>query len=119
MSAIQFDKHGVPAYAAEPEQLEEYTARAWDIFYGRAGNSALQSTTPIHLRAGCRGQVYDAVKSIPHADLITKIETPATEDTPATTTVTLAGMELFLKAVTDAIEPEKAVAETDEFETDE
>ena len=53
---IQFDKHGVPSYAGEPEQLEEYIARAWDLFHGRAGNDSLQSTTPIHLAQDAEAQ---------------------------------------------------------------
>ena len=58
---LEFDKSGIPLYAGQAELLEEYIARAWDVFYGRVGNAQLQAATPIHLRSGCRGIVYDAV----------------------------------------------------------
>ena len=68
---LEFDKSGVPLYAGQPDLLEEYVQRAWDLFHGRTGNSTLQAATPIHLRAGCRGVVYEAVKTLSHTSLIT------------------------------------------------
>ena len=60
------------------------------------------------------------MKSIPHADLITKTEVLGSDGAVVSATVALDGMTKLLKAVTDAVETEKAVAEavTDAVETE-
>ena len=68
---LEYDKNGVPLYSGQPHLLEEYRDRAWDLFHGRVGNPGLQATTPIHLRSGCRGTVYEAVRSLKHESLVT------------------------------------------------
>jgi hypothetical protein len=72
MAAIAFDRAGVPMWDGNGEQHDEYVERAEDLFHGRAGNVELQAATPIHLRAGLSGTAYDAVRRLPHADLVTK-----------------------------------------------
>eukprot|EP00434_Breviolum_minutum_P041700 symbB.v1.2.037099.t1/scaffold5387.1/size27681/1 len=38
----------------------EYVERSWDLFYGRDGQDALQTATPLHLRAQLTGPAYEA-----------------------------------------------------------
>ena len=34
---LEVDRYGVPRYAGEPDLFEEYTERAWDLYFGREG----------------------------------------------------------------------------------
>ena len=97
---LEFDKSGIPLYAGQLELLEEYAQRAWDLFHGRTGNNSLQAATPIHLRSGCRGVVYEAVKELSHSDLLTTSVEMSTDDPPvATVVVKPDGMALFLSLI--------------------
>ena len=109
--SFQYDKHGVPIYSGELHLLEEYNERAWDLFHGRTGQDSLQTATPLHLRSGCRGVVYEAVKSLPHADLLTR-----NDGTDDDTSPTEAGMKIFLAAVRAALGKETSIEETEEFD---
>ena len=66
---LEYDKSGVPLCAGQIDLLEEYIERAWDLYYGRAGAEGLQASTPIHLRSGCRGVVYEAVRALSHTHI--------------------------------------------------
>ena len=91
-----------------PMGLEEYVERCWDIYWGRAGNDNLQAATPIHLRAGCRGVVYDSVRAITHAELSTWNTTDPDGSVPIP-----AGMERFIAAVKGALDVEEEREEVD------
>ena len=106
-SHLEYDKSGVPLYAGQIELLEEYIERAWDLYWGRAGNEGLQASTPIHLRSGCRGVVYEAVRAIKHDLLITRDP----DGTPLDD-----GMRAFLKAVRDSLKKEAPIQEAEAFD---
>ena len=65
-SRLESDRYGVPQYAGASDQFEEYKERAWDLWYGRAGQDALQSATPVHLRAGLSSSAWEAVRKSEH-----------------------------------------------------
>jgi hypothetical protein len=89
-SRLDTDRHGVPQFSGDPEMLEEYMDRAWDLFYGREGQDVLQVATPLHLRAQLSGSAYESVRRLGHAELRTKgADGKATED----------GMKLLLNTL--------------------
>ena len=89
-SRLDTDRHGVPQFSGDPEMLEEYMDRAWDLFYGREGQDVLQVATPWHLRAQLSGSAYESVRRLGHAELRTKgADGKATED----------GMKLLLNTL--------------------
>lgn len=97
---LDTDRHGVPQFAGDVELLEEYVDRAWDLFYGREGQDALQIATPLHLRAQLSGTAYEAVRRLEHNKLRTRTEAgKATED----------GMKLLLKTLKDSLAQEAPV----------
>ena len=108
-ASLEFDRNGIPQFGGEPHLLEEYTARAWDLFYGRTGNNALQGATAIHLRSGCRGIVYEAIKGLKPEELI--VSAPA-EGAPMSTK----GLEIFLAAVKGSLAKEAPIKEAEEFD---
>eukprot|EP00434_Breviolum_minutum_P011223 symbB.v1.2.009904.t1/scaffold605.1/size182108/4 len=69
---LETDRYGVPQYSGDPEQFEEYVERSWDLFYGRDGQDALQTATPLHLRAQLTGPAYEAVRGLDQKKLRTK-----------------------------------------------
>ena len=89
-SKMETDRYGVPQYSGQTDQFEEYVERAWDLWYGRAGQDSLQAATPVHLRSGLTDAAWEAVRKIEHAKLITKGEsgTPLTD-----------GLELLLSTL--------------------
>ena len=103
-SALTFDKNGVPQFDGQPHLLEEYEERCWDLFHGRPMNC--KRSTPVHLRAGCTGVVYEAVRQLKHTDLMT-----GTDDKPDEV-----GMKLFLATVRGALSQEAPIQEWTEFE---
>ncbi len=102
---LDFNKHGVPVYERDPAMLDEYEERCWDLYYGRAGQDALQRATPIHLRQGARGIVYEAVKSLKHDDLLASGEAGEEADWTA-------GLTLYLKTVRESPQTEASVEES-------
>ena len=98
---LECDRYGVPAYSGSPDQFEEYTERAWDLFYGREGGTdGLQVATPLHLRAQLTGSAYEAVRKLSHEKLRTKNgQGKATE----------AGMRLLLQTLKESIAVEQPV----------
>ena len=52
---ILFDKNGIPIFTGDPELMEEYSERCWDVYYSKAGNAEEQSVTAIKLRSGLSG----------------------------------------------------------------
>ena len=105
---LEVDRFGVPQYNGEPELYEEYAERAWDLWYGREGSEATQSSTPIHLRSGLTGPAYDAVRKLSHADLIAK----DSDGKPSTK-----GIQLLLKTLRESIDHEKPVKTNELFFT--
>ena len=105
---LEYDKSGVPLYAGQVELLDEYIERSWDLYYGRAGNDSLQAASPIHLRSGCRGVVYEAVRVLAHDKLITLEEDGKTPNP--------AGMRLFLFTVKSSLAKEAPIHEADQFD---
>ena len=99
-SRLESDRYGVPQYAGASDQFEEYKERAWDLWYGRAGQDALQSATPVHLRAGLSSSAWEAVRKLEHTKLITK----DAEGKPTTE-----GMDLLLETLKSAIADEVPV----------
>ena len=97
---LETDRYGVPQYSGASETFEEYEERAWDLWYGRAGQEQLQTATPVHLRAGLTGSAWESVRKLKHDMLITKAEngSPTTD-----------GMKLLLKTLRDAIADEVPV----------
>ena len=69
---LETDRYGVPQYSGDPEHFEEYVERSWDLFYGRDGQDALQTATPLHLRAQLTGPAYEAVRGLDQKKLRTK-----------------------------------------------
>ena len=109
---LEFTKDGIPLYAGQPGLLEEYIARCWDVYYGRMGQPTLMAATPIHLRSGCRGVVYEQVKTLTATELITM--RPASDGQPAT--VDEGGMKLFIETVKKSLEKEAPVQEAEQFD---
>ena len=66
---IEVEK-GIPIFDGDVELLDEYKIRAMDVYFARHGTPR-QLTTAIDLRGGTRGVAWDAVKDIPHAQLMT------------------------------------------------
>ena len=97
---LETDRYGVPQFAGEVELLEEYVDRAWDLFYGREGQDALQCATPLHLRAQLSGTAYEAVRKMDHSKLRTKGENGKATDE---------GMKLLLKCLQDSLAQEAPV----------
>ena len=97
---LETDRYGVPQFAGEVELLEEYVDRAWDLFYGREGQDALQCATPLHLRAQLSGTAYEAVRKMDHSKLRTKDENGKATDE---------GMKLLLKCLQDSLAQEAPV----------
>ena len=96
-SKLDSDRHGVPQYAGASDQFKEYKERAWDLWYGRAGQDALQSATLVHLRSGLSSPAY---RKLEHRKLITKDgDGTPTDD----------GMDLFLETLNAAIADEVPV----------
>ena len=99
-SKLDTDRYGVPQFAGEPELLEEYIDRCWDLYYGREGQDSLQIATPLHLRAQLSGTAYEAVRRIEHTKLRTKTaEGKATEE----------GMQILLAALKDSLAQEAPI----------
>ena len=92
--SIAFDRNGVPVFAGEPQYMEEYEERCWDLYYGRSSNQESRAATAIHLRSGLTGPAYDAVKALKHVDLHTMEEEKATPK----------GVELLLNRLREAIQ---------------
>ena len=100
MSArLECDRHGVPQFDGTADVFEEYEERAWDLFYGRAGNDATQIATPIHLRSGLTAAAYDAVRKLSHESLCTSRDGKATD----------AGMKLLIRTLKESIAAEVPV----------
>jgi hypothetical protein len=99
-SRLESDRYGVPQYAGASDQFEEYKERAWDLWYGRAGQDALQSATPVHLRAGLSSSAWEDVRKLEHTKLITK----DAEGKPTTE-----GMDLLLETLKSTIADEVPV----------
>ena len=73
--SLEGDRNGIPIFYGEVELLEEYKERARGIYYGRTGTER-QRSSAIDLRQGTRGSACDAVKGIPHDELMTNVRTP-------------------------------------------
>ena len=100
-SRLLTDRYGVPQYGGEVELFEEYEERAMDLYYGREGQDALQTTTTaLHLRAQLTGPAYEAVRKIPHESLRTADE----QGKPTTK-----GMVLLLRTLREQIAQEAPV----------
>ncbi|CAK9071730.1 unnamed protein product [Durusdinium trenchii] len=99
MSArLECDRHGVPQFDGTADVFE-YEERAWDLFYGRAGNDATQIATPIHLRSGLTAAAYDAVRKLSHESLCTSRDGKETD----------AGMKLLIRTLKESIAAEVPV----------
>ena len=87
---LETDRYGVPLYPGASETFEEHEERAWDLWYGRAGQDQLQTATP---RAGLTGSAWESARKLKHDMLITKRDngSPSTD-----------GMKLLLKTLRDA-----------------
>lgn len=99
-SRLETDRFGVPQYAGEVELFEEYEERAMDLYYGREGQDALQTTTAIHLRAQLSGPAYEAVRKLGHSDLRTTTD----KGKP-----TVKGVKLLLSTLREQIAQEAPV----------
>ena len=109
--SLEFDRNGIPVFEGRVALLDEYVDRCWDIFWGRSGDDSKQAATPIHLRAGCRGVVYEAVKHLSHKDLITTSVSESGKMEVLTT-----GLETFLDTVRQALQKEAPIQEAEEFD---
>ncbi len=69
---LEMDRFGIPLFMGNPEQLDEYRERAFDLYFGRAGRDSEQGATAVNLRGGLAGAAYEAVREIPHQELMTK-----------------------------------------------
>ncbi len=67
--AMDVDRNGVPQYDGSSDLFEEWSERAFDLWFARAGNDSLQQATAISLRSGLRDVAYEAARKIPHKDL--------------------------------------------------
>ena len=109
--SLEFDRNGIPVFDGKIALLDEYVDRCWDIFWGRSGEDTKQAATPIHLRAGCRGVVYEAVKHLGHKELIT-----TTTNKDGKVEVATTGLETFLDTVRQALQKEAPIQEAEEFD---
>ena len=107
-SRLECDRYGVPQYSGDVEAFEEYTERAWDLFYGREGQDSMQIATPIHLRAGLSGHAYEAVRKLGHDKLRT-----SNQNGKATTV----GLKLLLNTLKENIAAEMPVKTNELFFT--
>ena len=64
---VDLDKAGVPLYAGNPEDYDEYAERCWDFFYGQKVED--RKTIGIRLRGGLSGKAYEIVRKLAHSDL--------------------------------------------------
>ena len=99
-SRLEVDRYGVPQYGGESDLFEEYCERAWDLWHGREGQSNLQLSAAVHLRAGLTGAAYDAVRKLPHNLLKTKDDKGEPNDK---------GMHLLLGTLKETIASEVPV----------
>ena len=99
LSKVVCDRYGVPQFSGDVAAFEEYTERAWDLFYGRDGQDS-QASTPIHLRAGLTGPAYEAVRKLSHEKLRTVGEGGKATDV---------GMKLLIQTLKENIATEVPV----------
>ena len=99
LSKVTCDRYGVPQFSGDVAAFEEYTERAWDLFFGRDGLDS-QASTPIHLRAGLTGPAYEAVRKLSHEKLRTVGEGGKATD---------AGMKLLIQTLKEHVATEVPV----------
>ena len=81
------------------------------MFYALMGEPHKQATAPIKLRQGCRGVVYDAVKHLSQAQMVT-----VRYHEGQIAEVKSDGMQVFLTTVKESIQKETPVRESEEFD---
>ena len=60
---LDTDRYGVP-HPGDPEHFEDYVERCWGLYYGRDGQDALQTSSPLHLGAQLSGPACEAVRGL-------------------------------------------------------
>ena len=91
---IDLDKAGVPLYAGNPEDYDEYSERCWDFYFGMKVED--RTTVGIRLRGGLSGKAYECARKIAHESLQSE-----------------AGLKGLLQALDAGIHKEKPVRVTE------
>ena len=110
---LELGRAGIPTYSGDVPLLNEYKQRCLDVLHGRKGQER-QIATPVDLRGGTRGPAWEAVKDIPHDELMTFRSVREGKDTKDVATID--GTLLFLERIAKAVQKEEPIRATELFD---